>query len=152
MIFVMTDSESGVKEKFEAASLEEARKIAIKWTKDGDYNEVESTLFLQTYLSWIDEDGDECEETINVNLDPNPPRCESDQEHDWQSLEWLGGLKENPGVWGNGGGVIIKEACLNCGCEKTTNTWAQNPSNGQQGLTSISFQEGKYSEKTCQNS
>lgn len=147
MIFTVIDADSGFRDTFEASSLKEARKKAKRWILDGDYKEFNSTIFLRTYLSWTDEDGENQEETININLDPPQPKCISNKNHDWSSPEWLGGLKENPGIWGNGGGVIIKEVCLHCGCEKTTNTWAQNPSNGEQGLTSISYEEEKYIER-----
>ena len=53
--------------------------------------------------------------------------------------EVVGGLEENPGVWGNGGGVIIHEVCQTCGVHRHTNTWAQNPVNGKQGLESVSY-------------
>jgi hypothetical protein len=78
--------------------------------------------------------------THTIAIDPNEPECEENCSHDWKSpYSVLGGLKENPGVWGNGGGVIIKEVCCYCGKYKITNTWAQNPENGEQGLTSIEY-------------
>jgi integrase len=42
-----------------------------------------------------------------VRLEPSEPDWQNEHLHDWQS-PWsvLGGLKENPGVWGHGGGVV----------------------------------------------
>ena len=48
-------------------------------------------------------------------------------------------MAENPGVWGHGGGVIIEEHCTRCDATRTTDTWAQDGSTGQQGLTSVSY-------------
>lgn len=85
----------------------------------------------------VDERVDECPHRVTVN--PVEPEYSSD-EHDWRSPHKLvGGLRENPGVWGNGGGVKIHEICRNCGTHRHTDTWAQDPYNGQQGLTSVSY-------------
>lgn len=78
-------------------------------------------------------------------IEPKEPPCPGEKAHDWESpYVILGGLEENPGVWGHGGGVIIKEVCMCCGCLKTTDTWAQNPSNGVQGLTSVAYSPREY--------
>lgn len=63
----------------------------------------------------------------NVDVDPDEPGCTGD-DHDWQSPEWLGGVKENPGVWGHGGGVVIREVCAHCGVYRRTDTWVQDSS------------------------
>lgn len=84
-------------------------------------------------------------ESDDVEIEPEEPECIDSEGHDWQSpLELVGGIKENPGVWGHGGGVIINAVCVRCGCGKTTDTWAQNPRNGVQGLTSIEYEPAKY--------
>jgi hypothetical protein len=36
---------------------------------------------------------------------------------------------------------------MRCGCERTTDTWAQNPETGEQGLQSVSYEEGKYADE-----
>lgn len=80
-----------------------------------------------------------------VAIDPEEPDCVGGHEHDWQSpIELVGGLAENPGVHGHGGGVIITEACLRCGARKVTDTWAQDPETGEQGLTSVAYDEAGY--------
>lgn len=83
--------------------------------------------------------GEESEFTLSVDQDE--PECSAD-DHDWQSpYEVLGGIKENPGVWGNGGGVIISEVCAHCGAYRKTNTWAQRRDTGEQGLTEVTYQD-----------
>lgn len=83
--------------------------------------------------------------SFEVQIDPTEPNCIDDEGHDWQSpLDVVGGIKENPGVWGHGGGIIRKEACVKCGCGRTTDTWAQNPTTGEQGLTSIRYERGQF--------
>lgn len=85
-------------------------------------------------------DDEESIESFEVELPPVEPDC-SEEEHEWVSpYDVVGGLKENPGVWGKGGGVIYNEVCKHCGCLKVTDTWAQNPTNGVQGLTSVRFE------------
>lgn len=88
------------------------------------------------------------ESSAKVTLEPEEPACSDERGHDWQSpYEILGGLKENPGVFGHGGGVIIRECCMRCGCGRTTDTWAQRPDTGEQGLRSVRYEPGEYSEE-----
>ncbi len=106
------------------------------------YQAETSTIWVKAHLFWNDEDGEEeFVETIKVEIHPSEPKCVSKQDaHDFQSPSFLGGLSENPGVWGSGGGVIKTECCMKCGCAKRTNTWAQDNSDGEQGLTSITYE------------
>lgn len=84
-----------------------------------------------------------------ATLHPIEPECD-DGEHKWESpVEIVGGIKENPGVWGHGGGVRIQEVCLKCGCGKLTDTWAQRLDTGEQGLRSITY-DRNYLEKVRQ--
>jgi len=81
------------------------------------------------------------EETVTVTLDPDEPDCSGD-EHEWAApYKLVRGIRENPGVWGHGGGVIINEVCLRCGCARVTDTWAQDPATGVQGLRSVAYYE-----------
>lgn len=99
---------------------------------------------------WVDvlvrcrETGEEAEETVTV--EPTEPECEPGQKHDWQEPHAiLGGLEENPGVWGHGGGVTIDSVCMRCGCGRTHDTWAQRPSNGVvMPGGSTSYEPGRY--------
>lgn len=51
----------------------------------------------------------------------------------------MGGIVENPGVVGHGGGIKQCEYCSRCGCRRDTNTWAQDPEDGSQGHTVIGY-------------
>ncbi len=76
-----------------------------------------------------------------LKLHPAAPDCAEGHEHDWQSpYEIVGGIRDNPGVWGHGGGVIYREVCAHCGAYKITDTWATRPDNGVQGLTSVCYE------------
>jgi len=77
----------------------------------------------------VDADGDRVTVEGHGDAIEEPPAAEceeaDDGEHDWCSPhEVVGGIAENPGVWGNGGGVIITEVCRHCGTYRTTDTWA----------------------------
>jgi hypothetical protein len=125
---------------FEAADYDAALAYAEEWLRTGSYD-VNTTLWLDAHVFSLTEDG-ECDErlgSVEVTLHPEQPKCE-EESHEWCSpYDLLGGLKENPGVWGNGGGVIIREVCKHCGVKRVTNTWAQNPCTGEQGLTSVEY-------------
>lgn len=84
-------------------------------------------------------------ETHTIAVDPAEPDCVAGEAHDWAAPhDIVGGIAENPGVWGNGGGIVMRLACLRCGCGSTVDTWAQDPQTGEQGLTSTSYAEGHY--------
>lgn len=79
--------------------------------------------------------------SILQEVTPVEPSCTNPKGHDWRApYSVLGGLKENPGVWGSGGGAIIKEVCANCGGYRITDTWATGP-NGEQGYVSIQYED-----------
>lgn len=80
------------------------------------------------------------EDTQRVSVDPDVPKCTQD-EHEWRSPHSvLGGLEENPGVQGHGGGVVITEVCRHCGVYRVRDTWAQDPETGEQGLDSVTYE------------
>jgi hypothetical protein len=125
-----------------AESAEEALEEARSNVDRSNYNDAEGTLYIDIRVD-CEESGES--ETGTVTLEAEEPECSHDDGHDWQSpYSLLGGLKENPGVWGHGGGVIIREVCLRCGCEKVTDTWAQRRDTGEQGLTEVSYETEKH--------
>jgi len=138
---------SGVRETIKADGLERAVMEAKSRINTTTYD-VESTIWISVHIDALGAEGDwDHVETVTVGLDPDEPEC-TEAEHDWQSpIEIVGGLKENPGVWGNGGGVIITEVCMHCGCERVTDTWAQNSETGKQGLKSVSYEVSKYADE-----
>jgi hypothetical protein len=117
---------------------------AQKYVDGGDWGDSTETTFVSVCVTPLDEDGepnDDEQECITISVDPEEPEC-SGGEHDWQSPhELVGGLKENPGVYGHGGGVIITEVCSRCGAYRIRDTWAQNPENGEQGLHSVTYRD-----------
>lgn len=109
------------------------------------YDASDGTIWVRIHARNVDDSRDKS--SLRIRIDPKMPRC-SAKSHEWQSPHAiLGGLKENPGVWGHGGGVIIREVCMHCGCERTTDTWAQDPSTGEQGLESVRYEPGKYADE-----
>jgi hypothetical protein len=136
-----TYREEGYEITFWANSDSEAIEHAEEMLRNGDYNEVTETFWPSASVEG--EDGDR--HSVSIAVDPDEPSCEEGSDHDWKSpYRLVGGIKENPGVWGNGGGVITNEVCMHCGCGKTTNTWATDRSNGTQGHTSVSYEPGRY--------
>jgi hypothetical protein len=136
-------SEEGVEyATITACSLEEALDEARSNVDRNNYSDAEGTIWVDVHVHCplTDESGG-----ATVQLDEPEPECPHADGHDWQSPhDAVGGCESNPGVWGKGGGVIITEVCLHCGCEKVTDTWAQDPTTGEQGLTSVTYEVGKY--------
>lgn len=124
----------------------EAYEMAEDWAREGVLNELDRTIWVEAYVN--------CEETgesgrVVVQIDPPEPKCAKRNEaHDWQAPHSLvGGLRDNPGVWGKGGGLIMRRVCMHCGCERTTDTWAQRP-DGWYG-ESVSYEPGKYEDEVA---
>jgi len=115
------------------------------WLEATDW-ENSSTLWFTGYAIPLDPSTGASDGThrvrVSVTLHPEPPKCATGQEHDWRSpIEIVGGIAENPGVWGHGGGVRIHEVCANCGVHRHTDTWATNPETGEQGVESIAYED-----------
>jgi hypothetical protein len=129
------------------------KEAAQQYVEDGEWGTIDETTWIDvaTWRCGIDADGDVVQsdrEDFTITLNPAEPECCDGQEHDWQSPhDILGGIKENPGCWGHGGGVIAEEVCIHCGCSRTTDTWAQRRETGEQGLRSVSYQPGKYADQ-----
>lgn len=119
-----------------------AKQAAEAFVARGDWGNNQITYWVTLAVTLLDEQGEVTEDTeqVTIAVDPDEPACLDGESHDWQSpVDVVGGNKENPGVFGHGGGVIIKEICSHCGLKRTIDTWAQNPDNGEQGLRSIKF-------------
>jgi len=69
-----------------------------------------------------------------VALNPDEPPCLDEQSHNWSDDEDLAGH-----VHSSGGGVVYSEVCTACGWERETDTWAQRPDTGEQGLQSETY-------------
>lgn len=130
--------ESGERVEIEATSAEEA---AREYVEGGGLTAEGATWWAHVSV----EMDDETVETIRVPVHPTEPRCTSGEGHDWQTPhELVGGLRDNPGVFGSGGGVKLHEACVRCGCGKVTDTWATDPVDGRQGLESVRYELRRY--------
>lgn len=119
---------------------ETPQEAAQEYVDGGDWGDSDSTQWISVWVSGGDlDEGDS--ERITITIEPNEPDCTGERDgHEW-TAPWdvVGGLKESPGVYGHGGGVTIREVCMHCGCGRLTDTWAQDPSTGEQGLTSVSY-------------
>lgn len=126
-----------------------ASEAAQKYVDEGSWGENASTVWVSVLSYRKDSDGDIYDqEDHTIAIDPQEPDCVVGEEHDWRApFSLLGGLKENPGVHGHGGGVICKEVCAHCGAYKITDSWAQNPETGEQGLDSIEYQDADDSSR-----
>lgn len=130
-----------------ASSIEEAESRADEWVRDC-YEPAEKTYWVNvTVTDMVTAE----RRHIKVEVEPPEPPCihprtgERWPEHDWRrEYRVVGGIRENPGVWGNGGGVTITCACHRCGCGRTVDTWAQDPEDGQQGLRAVIYRPGAY--------
>lgn len=108
------------------------------------WDDVTETMWVHNYACFVDPVTDESIDGWRINviveISPDAPACD-DCEHDWCSpISVVGGIAENPGVWGHGGGVIIREVCAHCGVYRVTDTWAQDRSTGEQGLRSVEYE------------
>jgi hypothetical protein len=81
-------------------------------------------------------------EDHTVEVPAKEPKCRKGREHNWRSpLSVVGGIEENPGCYGHGGGTVSAEVCAYCGVYKYTDTWAQDRTNGQQGLHAVNYED-----------
>lgn len=132
-VYLVGDQYSG-QESIRATDAEEA---IDKYLDGGDWTPDEGGTVWYTITAY-DRDGERTER--KVAFDPPEPPCEGDHAHEWTSPhDLVGGLTENPGVFGHGGGAIITEVCAHCGLRRITDTWATDPTDGEQGLTSVEY-------------
>lgn len=130
---------------------ESGEEAAAEYVESGDWGERDQTDWVdicawQEALLLVREGDDYALDVVRVNddehtvtLEPDEPEC-TGEDHDWQSPhDLVGGLRCNPGVRGSGGGVVIHEVCVVCGCARITDTWAQRRDTGEQGLTSVRY-------------
>jgi hypothetical protein len=129
-----------------------AAEAAREYVADGSWGDSGGWVKVYTWTRWrlgdVTADEDDRESSL-IAVSVEEPDCEED-EHDWCSPhEVVGGCEQNPGVHCHGGGVIIHEVCRHCGLLRTTDTWAQDPSTGTEGLESVEYAplgEHEYSE------
>ena len=136
--YILKEDISGVTKRIEAVDLDAALAEAHDWASEGDYPDLEGTIWVDVRV--IDGVSGEHLDTATTQIDPPEPNCLKGMAHDWQSpVGIVGGIAENPGVWGHDGGVVIHECCMHYGARKVTDTWAQREDTGEQGLHSVSY-------------
>ena len=122
---------------FDEDEVSSSKGAAKKFFEGGDWGEEPGTVYVT--VEKVDDEGYIVDEQgFRFTVYPPEPPCLKDpfhplysekniEGHDWQRpYEVVGGLKENPGVQGHGGGVIITEVCSRCGMYKITDTWASD--------------------------
>lgn len=112
--------------------------------RESEWGEVEKTMLLVAYVREIDPVADE--ETgdmirVSVEIEPEEPPCNDGEEHDWcEPHSVVGGLRENPGVWGRGAGIVTRRVCAHCGAYEVCESAAQDPGTGSY-YPSTSYEE-----------
>ena len=140
--YILKDPESGVTKRITARDYQHACEQAEDWAREGEYGDVESTIWVDVY---IEDCAHERLGTVTASIDPPEPDCVGGREHEWSDhYDLVGGCKSNPGVFGNGGGVRCHYACVRCGCGRVTDSWAQRRDTGEQGLDSVEYEPGRY--------
>ena len=104
------------------------------WAEGGEWGHEGASVDVRYTIT--DEFGTEVyESSILVEIPANEEAMvreaggDPDCAHVW-SGEGHGGLVENPGVYGHGGGVVISEHCRLCGAQRRTDTWADDGHGG----------------------
>ncbi len=138
--------DGGYDERLLAADDEAAAARAEEMLREGDWHqaEAEKSFRVRAVIGRVITEPDGTEDvdgwqTVMVQFDPAEPPCPAGG-HDWR--DGIPGL--GLGSFGNGGGVIVREACAACGAGRTTDTWATDPANGQP-FESVAYQPcGRY--------
>lgn len=122
-----------------AATTDAAEDEARRWIEGGDYMcpETPRTTWVDCRITEVDADDAPVDGgeswTVTVQIDPPAPACTSADGHAWQQVP--------DGVRGHGGGVIACDYCGRCGAYRIIDTWAQRPDTGEQGLTSVRYED-----------
>jgi hypothetical protein len=101
---------------------------AQEYVDASDWGSPAKTIWIGV-LVWKDGERDNGE-THKISVDPEEPDC-SEEEHHWSETS----------VRGKGGGVVLIHVCSHCECVRVTDTWAHDPSDGEQGLESVTYEE-----------
>ena len=134
--YVEIDAGSGGETTLLAPTLDDAWTDAIEWARGGEWEPGIVHVRIEVVGDYEDRG-----ELVHFDVMPEPD-CPDHPAHDWQSPhELLGGIEENPGVWGHGGGVTITEVCSHCGIYRVTDTWAQCRQCGTQGLEETTYRD-----------
>ena len=116
---------TGAEDEIEADSMEEAVEQAKSLLRDGEWGDIERTIYPDARV--VAPDGEE--EDIEVRIDPKEPDCTADGHH------WFIRFS----VQGHGGGAITTDACSYCGVYRVIDTWDQ--SQGPEPVATIRYAE-----------
>lgn len=129
---------------------ESALDAARAYVDGRDWSVEDSTIWIDVRVAELprvpDEPSLEHDSRHRIAVDPLPTLCLDEDgrrngDHSWSDdVRLVGGLRENPGVFGWGGGVVIHRICTACGCGEIVNTWATDPATGESGLRSTTYQ------------
>jgi hypothetical protein len=120
-----------------------------EWCEAGDWSEGGKAIITVRYQSvGIDPDGDDMDGdergSVDVEVGDDPDaigECGTDDDdHDWQAPEFLGGCRENPGVWCKGGTIMeFLTVCSKCGTYRHQTDYGVQRNPGQ--ADEVSYRE-----------
>lgn len=133
------------------SSDEEAWDAAEEWIRAGDWP---AEGAMPTIILIRDPDT-ECEEDLGsreiaiepdpVALDPHGREHErAGHEHTWERPEWLGGCRENPGVWSRGGTTMAYHSVCACGCHLHEIQYGSQRNPGQMDTSEYEYPDGLW--------
>lgn len=124
--YLMTSYECGSHDRVTAKDNDEAVEKLKDWLRDGNWGE--DPCYVYGSVVEVNDDneeiGEKVEGEVGVNIWPPPKPCigpdsEEYEEHDWREpYKVVGGLRENPGVFSEGGRITIRSVCSHCGMQK----------------------------------
>ena len=116
----------GSTEAIEAASADDAIDYYLS---SGNYDTTHGPALCLIRAENQDDEDDVTQRYVTYQRDE--PECTDYDGHQWCSPHSVvGGLEENPGVFGHGGGVTTTVVCRHCGVYRVTDTWHQVDING----------------------
>lgn len=143
--------EHGADTTVEAGSLEQALELAKDWARDGSWDTRCEIDVFAVELDPTQDDGRDRRgaevgnrvwATVEVGEDPPEPECTEDA-HDWQAPHSIvGGLRENPGVWSQGGTTMTHHSvCAHCGLHRHETRHGAQRNPGQ--LDTVEYRRGE---------
>jgi len=136
---------SGYEERLSADTVDGAIGQARDLLQDGAYDRTDGTVWPIAYVVEYDDRGEPTDEIWRVRaaIHPDEPGCDEGRlDHHWCAPHTVvDGIEDNPGVFGNGAGVVVTEVCAYCAAYRVKDTDAQDPETGEQGLTAWSYHD-----------
>lgn len=102
----------------------------LDWMATGEWGDCTKTSWV--HGSYTDEFDNRTRRIYTLEADE--PECIDGEDHDWRSPYSVVGGR-------HGGGAISTDVCAHCGRYRVSDSWAQDPETGEQGLESTSYSE-----------